>query len=146
MPLGYPEEADSGWVEAEGVIGLIGQSQNWFGSSTSQTARSRLLDVASAQLAQGSGGSGHPLGWKAKRMGKRVIDWGKLMTGIGRTLEKRMFRTPDQGIAFCTAPKRSVWPDAMVLNGEEYTLEAPQSSVYVGAAGGKVLNYTETAT
>ncbi|KAL8985024.1 MAG: hypothetical protein Q9205_001164 [Flavoplaca limonia] len=145
MPLGYPEEADSGWVEAEGVIGLIGQSQNWFGSSTSQTARSRLLDVANAQLAQGRGGSGHPLGWKVKRIGKRVIDWSKLITGIDRTLEKRTFRTPYHGMAFCVAPKRSVPPDVMVLNGEEYTLEVPQGSVYVGA-GGKVLNYTETAT
>ncbi|KAI4106699.1 MAG: hypothetical protein LQ339_002890 [Xanthoria mediterranea] len=146
MPLGLPEEADNGWVEAEGVRGLIFDSEAWFGENTSAGDRSSLLNAARAALdGTGRGNSGHPLGWKVRRMGKRAVDWGKLMMGKEGTLEKRSIRSPNKGIAFCTAPRRSLWPDVLVLNGEEYVSVAPQSSVYVNG-GGKILNYTDTAT
>ncbi|KAI4284184.1 MAG: hypothetical protein L6R38_001600 [Xanthoria sp. 2 TBL-2021] len=147
MPLGLPEEADRGWVEAEGVTGLILHSEAWFGANTSPGDRSGLLNAARAALdGMGKGGSGNPFGWKVRRMGKRVVDWGKLTMGKEGTLEKRSIRSPNKGIAICTAPRRSLWPDVILVNGEEYISDAPQGSVYISGNGGKILNYTDTAT
>ncbi|KAL8849920.1 MAG: hypothetical protein Q9221_005099 [Calogaya cf. arnoldii] len=146
LPLGLPEESEKGWVEAEGVRGLITQSESWFGENTSQGDRSSLLNLANQALGQRKGGSGHPLGWKVKRMTKRTVDWSKLMMGREERLKKRSIRSPNKGIAFCTAPRRSLWADELVLNGEVYVSDAPQSAIYVSGDGGKILNYTNTAT
>ncbi|KAL8995524.1 MAG: hypothetical protein Q9169_004753 [Polycauliona sp. 2 TL-2023] len=145
MPLGLPEERNRGWVEAQGTRGFIFQNEAWWGRDTSQGDRSVLLQAAAQGMGNRAGNIGHSLGWKIKRMGKRVVDWSMLMMGDDGTLEKRGIRSPDQGIVFCSAPSRSVWPDVLVMNGEEYKSEVPQGSVYV-ADSGKVLNYTDAAT
>ncbi|KAL8673441.1 MAG: hypothetical protein Q9168_002145 [Polycauliona sp. 1 TL-2023] len=145
LTLGLPEEPDRGWVEAEGVISMVFENQAWFnGEVTNPASRSTLLNAANAALGGGAGGSGHPLGWKVKRMGNKVVDWSRLMTGSVGTLGKRSIRSPNRGIAFCSAPRLSLWPDVLVKDGVEYTAETPQGSVYV-EPGGKALNFTGTA-
>ncbi|KAL8766842.1 MAG: hypothetical protein Q9209_006500 [Squamulea sp. 1 TL-2023] len=147
MPLGPPDQASLGWVEAESVRGFVWESGSWFGAGTSSEARSTLLGAANAQLdAMGKGGSGHPMGWKVKRLGKRVVDLGKLMMGRESSLERRTIRSPNKGVAFCAAPKRRLWPDVIVMDGVEYRSETPQSPIYIGGDGSKVLNYTSPAS
>ncbi|KAL8724714.1 MAG: hypothetical protein Q9166_007802 [cf. Caloplaca sp. 2 TL-2023] len=146
MPLGPPDEGSMSLVEAEGVRGFVWDGGNWFSPGTSSGDRAGLLGAANAQLdAMGKGGSGHPLGWKVRRLGKRMVNFGKLMMGREGTLEKRSIRSPNKGVAFCTAPKMGRWPDDLVWDNVEYRSETSQSPIYVSGDGTKVLNYTNAA-
>ncbi|KAL8858761.1 MAG: hypothetical protein Q9178_004678 [Gyalolechia marmorata] len=137
---GAPDEGDRGWVEAQGVMGFIWHGGSWFGQDTSPGDRSNLLAAAQAQLgAMGRGNSGLP--W-VRRLGKRAVDFGKLMMGKEGALEKRTIRSPTKGIVFCTAPKRMMWPDVIEVDGDAYVSDTPQGLVYTNGDGSKVLNYT----
>ncbi|KAL8951067.1 MAG: hypothetical protein Q9222_002939 [Ikaeria aurantiellina] len=145
MPVGVPDEKDRGWLEGEGVKGFVWGQGDWFSQTpgTAAGARNNLLAAARAQL--GSGSSGHPLGWR--RMGKRIVDFGRVVQeigGRGLRLGKRGIRSPEKGVVFCGGPRRAMWVDEIFVDGVEYKCTESQGAVYV-SGDGKVLNYTGVA-
>ncbi|KAL8688330.1 MAG: hypothetical protein Q9218_005733 [Villophora microphyllina] len=113
-----PDDDTSAWLSAEGMVGLVWPKGNWFSTSMGGPARSNLLAAAAAQL-RGSG-----LGMRKRNVNSHI-------------------RSVEKGAVFCRGPSRSVWVNAIFVNGTEFKAEGSGSAIYT-SGDGQLLNFTGT--
>ncbi|KAL8742490.1 MAG: hypothetical protein Q9184_008249 [Pyrenodesmia sp. 2 TL-2023] len=143
MPVGVPKEEDVGWMQGEGVLGFVTGKGDWWSKDVD---KAKVLDAAARYGFGSLAGKGLPWAQKVKRLGKRVVDMGKMGMTPHEGLEKRGIRSADKGWVLCRGPRKGIYPDVMIdVDGVEYRAETPQAAVYISGEG-KVLNFTEPAT
>ncbi|KAL9022930.1 MAG: hypothetical protein Q9196_007467, partial [Gyalolechia fulgens] len=61
---------------------------------------------------------------RIKRLGKRVVDTGRL--NMGPAVKKRGIRSASKGLMIFGGPLKKAWADTIEVDGVQYTAEAAQ--------------------
>ncbi|KAL8937261.1 MAG: hypothetical protein Q9216_004509 [Gyalolechia sp. 2 TL-2023] len=139
LPAREPTEVEKAWLEGEGGLAFFTEDSQWISRRINGGAA--LAMAARFGLGTAGGGlSGLP---RIKRLGKRVVDIGRM--NMGRVLSKRGVSSRNKGLMIFEGPKERAWAATIEVDGVQYTAKTPQSQVYV-SADGRVLDYTKPAS
>ncbi|KAL8918199.1 MAG: hypothetical protein Q9208_007475 [Pyrenodesmia sp. 3 TL-2023] len=136
LPPGEPNEEEKTWLRYEGALGFSTGNTQWVNPSLSGLSSESLIQRMLL-------GGATPMSPKVKRLGRRVVDMGKMH--MRRGLEQRGIMSPTKGKIIFAGPSKTTWADTIELYGVRYTAETPQSQVFI-SADGRVLNYTQPAS
>ncbi|KAL9001094.1 MAG: hypothetical protein Q9188_005519 [Gyalolechia gomerana] len=140
LPAREPTDTEKAWLEGEGGLAFFTEDSQWLSRRVNGGAALAMAARYGLGTATGSL-SGLPP--KIKRLGKRVVDIGRM--NMGPALTKRGIRSPNKGLMIFEGPRKTAWADTIEVDGVQYTAKTPQSQVFV-SADGKVLDYTKPAS
>ena len=121
------ERASTPMREAQGILALITGGTGWVSESESPNLREQALSMASLLRNMLLGG-----GTPGSQLRKRS------------EFKQRVAFRKEQGVAFVQPPSRVQWPDLIIVNGTNYTVQSVGSPVYQNTEGA-VLRFTNNS-